>query len=350
MDGAALCPGAFGVSSDPRSVHVTAVIPAFRASSTIVSVIDDCLRYADSIVVVDDACPERSGAVAQMTYGMDARVLVVNRASNGGVGSAMKTALSTALQSSTDVIVKIDADGQMDASYIETIRRRFLADPALTFVKGNRFFDSQVLSLMPRARLFGNAALSLLTKIASGYWNVIDPTNGYIAFNAHVLRALPWASFDNGYFFEISVLCELGLKRLPILELEMPTIYTSAPSSLSISRVGIEFPPKLFQYTVRRLLLQYFVFDVNLGSLYFVIGTLLMLFGCVFGCVQWANGIVTHTPKSAGTIMLAALPVFMGFQLVLNALMYDVQFCQKTDHELLVETHRRDRREGLAQS
>ncbi len=121
---------------------------------------------------------------------------------------------------------------------------------------------------MPRRRLFGNAVLSILAKFASGYWNVIDPTNGYIAFNAALLALLPWQSFADSYFFEISVLCELGLKRLPILELEMPTIYTGARSSLSIPAVLGEFPPKLFRLMLRRIMLQYFIFDVNLGSIY----------------------------------------------------------------------------------
>jgi hypothetical protein len=139
----------------------------------------------------------------------------------------------------------------------------------------------------------------------------------------------------------MSVLCELGLKRLPIVELEMPTIYTSAPSSLSISRVIREFPPKLLRRTLNRLLLQYFIFDINLGSVYMVVGMLLLLFGCTFGTYEWIDGAVTHTGKPIGTVMMAALPVMMGFQLVLNALMYDVQFSQKTLHEVLINTHRR---------
>jgi hypothetical protein len=139
----------------------------------------------------------------------------------------------------------------------------------------------------------------------------------------------------------MSVLCELGLKRLPILELEMPTIYTSAPSSLSISRVMREFPPRLLRLMLRRLLVQYFVFDVNLGTIYFVCGFLLALFGTVFGVFEWFQGRATGLPVTTGTIMLAVLPFLMGFQLLLNALMYDVQFSQKTHHELEVGLRRR---------
>lgn len=323
------------------TARLVVVIPAYRASATIAHVALHCLDYADHVIIVDDGCPERSGNVASEVFRNNPRVEVIQREANGGVGAAMKSGIEAALKSDAALIAKIDADGQMDPSYLTTIREIFEHDPTLVCVKGNRFFDTSVLEVMPKPRLFGNAVLSLLVKCASGYWNAIDPTNGYLAFNADLLRLLPWQSFDDSYFFEMSVLCELGLKRLPILELEMPTIYTSAPSSLSIANVVRQFPPRLLAKTVRRLVLQYFIFDLNLGSVYCLVGSLLLAFSLVFGSYEWIDGVVTHTAKPIGTVMLAVLPFMMGFQLLLNALMYDVQFSQKTYHEVLVNTSRR---------
>lgn len=323
---------------------VYCIIPAFRARATILDVVVQALDHADAVIVVDDGCPEGSGDVVRAAYPESSRVRVITREVNGGVGAAVKTGIAYAVEHEADVVVKIDADGQMDCSFIPIIRGLFGNDPSLVCIKGNRFFDSGVLKYMPKGRLFGNAALSLMAKCASGYWNVIDPTNGYLAFNVHLLRVLPWQSFADSYFFELSVLCEFGLRRLPILELEMPTIYTSAPSSLSISRVIAEFPPKLLRRIFRRLLVQYFVFDINLGSVYLFFGTLLLLFGLIFGGYEWIESNVTHIPRQLGTIMVAALTFLMGFQLFLNALMHDVQFGQKTSHELVVDTHRREAR------
>lgn len=319
---------------------ICCVIPAYRAAGTIVDVVGECLLHASYVVVVDDACPEGSGEVARAAYRNNPVVRIVNRERNGGVGAAMKTGIALALELGADVIVKIDADGQMDPAYIETIGALFSQDPSLVCIKGNRFFDSEVIHLMPKARLFGNAMLSLFAKGASGYWNVIDPTNGYLAFNADLLKLLPWQRFADSYFFEISVLCELGLKHLPILELEMPTIYTGAPSSLSIRRVLLEFPPRLFAMTCRRILVQYFLFDVNLGTLCAVFGSLLLLFALIFGGYEWAQSVVTHVGRSTGTVMVAVLTFLMGFQLMLNALMFDVQFSQRTHHELFVNVKR----------
>lgn len=333
-------------AADERTLELAAtapsvccVIPAYRAAGSIVETVCAALDYADTVIVVDDACPEHCGRVAREYFAGNPRVRVMFRERNGGVGAAVKTGIAGAIESGEDVIVKLDADGQMDPSFIDTIRRAFAAHPNLVCVKGNRFFDSDVLRLMPRARLFGNAVLSLWVKFASGYWNTIDPTNGYIGFNARLLQVLHWDAFADSYFFEMSVLCELGLKRLPILELEMPTIYTAAPSSLSITKVMLEFPPRLLRMTWRRVLLQYFLFDINLGSVYIVLGTLLCLFGVVFGGWQWFIGLQTHTGRPTGTVMLAVLPLLMGFQLMLNALMYDVQFSQKTYHEMLPGPH-----------
>jgi dolichol-phosphate mannosyltransferase len=321
--------------------RVFCVIPSYRAAETIVSVVTQALEHADEVVVVDDGCPERSGARAAEAFRHVETVHVLYHACNGGVGAAVKTGIGFALAHGADIVVKLDADGQMDPSFIPVIRDLFAADPSLVCIKGNRFFDASVIRRMPRRRLFGNAVLSLLAKFASGYWNIIDPTNGYLAFNAPLLALLPWESFANSYFFEMSVLCELGLKRLPVLELEMPTIYNGARSSLSIPRVLWTFPWRLLRLMLRRLVVQYFVFDVNLGSIYLVVGTLLMLGGAAWGIDQWIASSVTQEPRSTGTVMLAVLPFLMGFQLLLNALMYDVQFAQRTSHELLVNVQRR---------
>jgi glycosyltransferase involved in cell wall biosynthesis len=317
------------------------VIPAYRAAETVAAVVGQALQYADAVVVVDDGCPQHSGEAVRAAYGGNPAVVVLQRERNGGVGAAMKTGIAFCIENGAEVIVKLDADGQMDAKFIPIIRDLFANDTSLVCIKGNRFFDSSVISQMPKRRLFGNAVLSLLAKFASGYWNVIDPTNGYLAFNGSLLALLPWQKFADSYFFETSVLCELGLRRLPILELEMPTIYTNAPSSLSIPRIIWDFPFKLLRLILRRVLVQYFIFDLNLGSLYLFFGSLLMLGGTVWGAYQWALSEATNQDRSTGTVMLAVLPFLMGFQLVLNALMYDVQFAQKTSHELLVNVYRR---------
>lgn len=323
-------------------MRVCCVIPAYRARGSVCDVVRDVLPYVDAVIVVDDACPEGSGDAAAQAFRAHPSVYVLKRERNGGVGAAMKTGMEKALELGADVIVKIDADGQMDPRYIPGMVELFAANQDLALVKGNRFFDPRVLLTMPAIRLFGNSCLSLLAKFASGYWNVVDPTNGYLAFSGNVLSALNMRALADGYFFEMSTLAELGLKRAAIAEMEMETIYGGERSSLSITRVLFGFPPKLAWLFFRRVALQYFLFDINLGSLYIVFGATLSTLGAGFAIFEWIQSIVTGVPRTTGTVMLGVLPFLMGFQLLLNALLYDVQFAARSTRELLGHRSRRE--------
>lgn len=314
---------------------ICAVIPAYKASRTVCDVIAAVLPHVDRVIVVDDACPERSGHIVERSFAGRA-VEVIMRDRNGGVGAATKTGIGRALALHADVIVKIDADDQMDAEYIPAIGQLFRDDPNLALVKGNRFFDPLVMRRMPATRLFGNSCLSLLVKFASGYWNILDPTNGYLAFNGRLLRAIDWQGLADRYFFEISALCEFGLRHGKIAEMHMDTIYSGAGSSLSIVRTLLSFPPKLLRLFLRRLILQYFVYDINLGSLYIFFGFFLSGLSAALLGFEWLQSHVTGIPRTTGTVMLGVLPFLMGFQLLLNALLYDVQFGPKSVRELLV--------------
>lgn len=309
---------------------ICCIVPTYKASNTVCTVVHDASQYVDLVIVVDDACPQGSGALVEKEFHNNESVLVITHSRNQGVGGAVKTGITKALELGASVIIKIDADNQMDPGYIPVITKLFKADAGLEYVKGNRFIDLQLIKTMPTLRLVGNSGLSLLVKFSSGYWNILDPTNGYIAFNSRALQQIPWQKLSAGYFFEMHVLCAMGLKKARIAEVDMPAKYSDEKSSLSMPRTLLEFPPKLVKLWLKRVLLQYFVFDINLGSLYLLFGVILTTAGTLFGIYEWVTSIVTKTPRTTGTVMLAVLPFLMGFQLLLNALMHDVQFSPKT--------------------
>lgn len=313
---------------------IACIVPAYKARSTVSSVVGALLPYVDFVVVVDDGCPDRSGEAVKAEFGSDPRVAVLQRERNGGVGAAVKTGIAECLARGASIVIKVDADGQMDPANIPAMIEMLKSDAHVGFVKGNRFVDESVLSTMPKVRFFGNAVLSLLVKGASGFWNILDPTNGFIGFNAAVLSTLPWKNFDDTYFFEISILGELGLRQVSIGEITVSTIYNNGGSSLSIRRVMLEFPPKIMKLFVRRLLLHYFLFDVNVGSLYIMFGSLLVVIGAALGVAEWFATLHTGHARSAGTVMLAVLPILIGFQLLSNALLFDVQFSPKVERQI----------------
>jgi glycosyltransferase involved in cell wall biosynthesis len=312
-------------SPKPRSVAV--IVPAYRARETIGRVVEGALRVADFVVVVDDACPQSSG---QLVQGIDPRVHVLCHDVNGGVGKATKTGIAEALRLGADYLVKIDADDQMDLSFVPQMIEILERYAEVDMVKGNRFADPATLKTMPTARLIGNAGLTLLIKFSSGYWTIVDPTNGFIALRAESVQESDLDGLADRYFFEIDLLCTFGLRRRVIAELEMPAIYGNERSSLSIRHALFSFPPKLAARFFRRLLVNYLIVEVNVGSLCALTGIPLLLFAIVFGAHEWAISISSGIGRPTGTIVLALLLFMIGFQLSMQALLYDVQFSTRT--------------------
>jgi dolichol-phosphate mannosyltransferase len=308
-------------SEDPP-VRIAAIVPTFLAQATIRAVVEQALKVADLVIVVDDACPERSSDLVADRE----RVIVIRHKVNG----ATKTGIREALRRGAEFIVKIDADDQMDVSYVPSMIDLMDRYAEIDMVKGNRFADAATLRTMPPARLVGNAGLTLFVKFSSGYWTIVDPTNGFIAVRAQTLDRLSLERLANRYFFEIDLLCELGLGRHTIAEMDMPAIYAGEHSSLSIVRVLVEFPPRLFSRFLRRLLLNYLIVEINVGTLCAVIGFPLLLFALLFGGHEWLLSSQTGIPRTPGTVILALLLFMLGFQLSLQALLYDVGFSTRT--------------------
>ena len=314
-------------AASPAETRVCVVIPMYRVEPYIQEVLAGMPDWVWRIVVVDDASPDCSAQKAQQSG--DPRLVLVRHEKNQGVGGAVLSGLRKAAELGARVAVKIDGDGQMSPEFLAEMVEPLLAGRA-DYVKGNRFFHVDDIVRMPLVRRYGNLGLSFLTKIASGYWNVFDPTNGYIAIDLETFRSLDQRYVHRRYFFETSMLIELNIIRAVVAEVPMPARYRGEVSSLSVGRSLLEFSLHLARGFWRRLWLQYFVLDFSLGSLFLVIGILMGLFGTVWGLYFWAQSIRTGIAASTGTVMIAVLPVILGFQLLLQALAFDIQNVPKT--------------------
>jgi glycosyltransferase involved in cell wall biosynthesis len=302
--------------------HIFVVIPMYRVENQVQAVIASIPAWVEGIVAVDDASPDRSAEMA-LAAG-DPRVVLVRHEINQGVGGAMLSGYARGVELGATVMVKMDGDGQMAADFLPDIVRPILQGRA-DYVKGNRFVLYDALMHMPPVRRLGNLGLSFHTKLASGYWNIFDPTNGYTAITAEVFQRLNPAQIHHRYFFESSMLIELNLQRAVVADVSLPARYLNETSSLSISKTLFEFPPLLFKGLTRRIWLEYFVMDFSLGSLYLVLGNLLMAWGVLFGGIKWIQSVQSGIPATTGTVMLAAMPVILGFQLLLSVVTYDMQ-------------------------
>jgi len=305
-------------------MKVAVVIPAYKVRNQILAVVNSIPELVSQIYVVDDKCPESSGEFLSQSY-VGNRLRVIFNKKNLGVGGAVKEGYKQFLKDDTaDIIVKLDGDGQMDPNLIQGLIESILINQA-DYAKGNRFNSLRSLKGMPKMRLFGNSVLSFINKFVNGYWHIMDPTNGFTAIHKDVLNKLELDKIDNRYFFESDMLFRLSLLRARVMDYSMHALYADEESSLRISRILFEFPPKYFIRFLKRIGYNYFLRDFNAGSLQLFMGSLLFLFGVIFGVIKWINSINSGIEASAGTIMLSALPVILGFQLLLGFLNYDIQ-------------------------
>ena len=222
----------------------------------------------------------------------------------------------------------MDGDDQMDPKYLMPLIEPIVAGEA-DYTKGSRFFYTRQLRQMPLVRQVGNLGLSFLTKASSGYWDVFDPTNGYTAVHRRVLEVLDWHAVDRRWFFETSMLIELNLVRAVVRDVQIPAKYADERSTLSAAGALVRFPRKLLAAFFRRLWLEYFVREFSPVSLFLVTGTLLSLFGALWGLAHWVRSAQSGIAASTGTVMIAVVPLILGVQLLLQAVSLDIQNAPK---------------------
>ena len=313
---------------DKKDFVITAVVPCYRERNRILSVLSKFDDTVNHIIVVDDACPERTGDFV-IEQCEDERVEVIVNTTNQGVGGATLTGYERAFELDTDVIVKIDGDGQMDPLMISTLVRPICSGLA-DYAKGNRFFRLGGVSGMPINRLFGNLILSLASKMSSGYWKIFDPTNGFTAIHSKVAKILPRNSLARDYFFESDMLYHLNLSRAVVADVPMEANYGSETSSLKISKILVPFAFNHLGNFMRRIFYTYFLHDFNIASLELILGIICLVFSTFYGSINWYYSITSGISAATGTIILAALPFLLGSYLLISFVNFDVQNQPKT--------------------
>jgi len=305
------------------AASIAVVVPCYRETEGILDLLKSIGKEVDRIFVVDDACPDNTGALVESKV-KDKRVTVIRHPENKGVGAATLTGMHAAAAAGADVLVKLDGDGQMDPGLISAIAAPVISGEA-DYAKGNRFHDPVTLAEMPRHRLIGNIVLSFMSKASSGYWNVFDPTNGYVAISAKAFNDLPHEAISERYFFESDMLHRLYLMQAVVADVPMTAKYLgTGESGLSAKSALFEFSGKHLCNLIRRLFFTYVLRDFNIASLELLLALPLILFGVVFGLWHWIPNAARGIETPAGTVMLAALPIILGAQSLLAFLQFDM--------------------------
>lgn len=303
-------------------MRIAVIIPSYKVREHIIQTISAVGQEVEKIYIVDDKCPDNSGDYVNQNC-KDERVVVLFNEVNLGVGGAMINGYLRAIADGMDILVKIDGDGQMDPTLIKYFTRPIEVGHA-DYTKGNRFFSSKALKSMPFKRLIGNAALSFITKASSGYWDILDPTNGYTAIHAKVAAVIDWDTVNNRYFFESDVLFHLGRLKACVVDIPLMSLYGTEESNLHIKKVIPIFLKKNTSNLFSRLISAYFVRGFSVGSMALLGAFSLLVIGSSLAIYIGIKSNVTGVPTSLGAIFSVGLMLIFGFQLLMTFLSVDM--------------------------
>jgi glycosyltransferase involved in cell wall biosynthesis len=303
-------------------MKIAVVVPCFKVANQLVNLVESIDDSVDMIFLIDDACPEQSVNHA-LSHLNDERIIAIFHDLNQGVGGAVVSGIKAALDHDVDIVIKLDGDAQYTPDLIAYLIKPVLVGEA-DCAKGNRFFFIDDLLEMPPIRIFGNAVLSFVNKASSGYWSIMDPTNGFIAWRADVLAKLPLDKLDNRYFFESDMLFRLNCLRAHVVDVPLKAVYADETSSLSIWQVVKDFPKKYLNRMFKRLFYNYFLRDFNIGSLFLMVGAFSSLAAMLYGLPKWYASIVSGVVAASGEVMLAAMLSSLGVVFLIAFMFFDV--------------------------
>lgn len=303
-----------------KQKKIAVIIPAYNESKFIKNVLSSIPEYIDDIIVVDDCSNDTTSDVAQEIH--DTRIVVIRNEHNCGVGGSTLNGFKKADERGNDIFVKVDGDGQMPLAYVSRLLDAIIVEQ-YAYAKGNRFIGHS-LTTMPFIRLMGNIVLTFLNKLASGYWHIFDPQSGFVAIDAEYFRLLNHRRIHHRYFFENDMLVQLNIHNARVKDIPIPALYGEEKSDVRLVSVLCTFPILFMKRCIYRIYQKYILRDFSPIALFLFTGCMLMFFGCIFGTYHWIKSDLTHFYASTGTVMIAVLPIIVGFQLILQALVLDI--------------------------
>ena len=303
--------------------RVAVVVPAHDEEALIGRTLAEIPAFVDRVYVVDDhstdATAERARAVG------DPRVEVVGHDRNLGVGAAIVTGYKRALDERVDVTAVMAADGQMDPADLETLVGA-VARGDVDYAKANRLFTGQAWELMPRHRYLGNAVLSMLTKIASGYWHTADSQSGYTAISRQMLQQLDLDRIYRRYGFPNDMLVHLNVWNARVRDFPSRPIYNVGErSGIKLWRVIPAIAWLLFKGFFWRLREKYVIRDFHPLVFFYALGIVMTTIGLVLGAWVAVERIFLGGDITAGTATLVALLLISGTQFTLFAMWFDME-------------------------
>ncbi len=304
--------------------RVAVVVPAHNEEALLPATLAAIPGFVDRVYVVDDASSDGTAALAEAAAVADRRVALIRRDRNGGVGAAIVTGYKRALADGVDVTCVMAADNQMDPDDLAHLVTP-VARGELDYAKANRLVSGQAWELIPRTRYFGNAVLSLLTKIASGYWHVADSQSGFTAISLPMLERLDLDRIYARYGFPNDILVHLNVWNARVRDVPSRPIYgVGERSGIRLRNVVPAISWLLFKGFWWRLWQKYVIRDFHPLVFFYLLGTLMTVVGLGLGIAEIVLRVLGNQ-ITAATIVLVALLLIFGSQFSLFAMWFDME-------------------------
>jgi glycosyltransferase involved in cell wall biosynthesis len=305
---------------DGKTVGV--VVPAYDEEELVGTTIRGMPAFVDRIFVVDDASRDGTAAAARAVG--DPRVEVLTHERNAGVGAAIVTGYHRAVEAGVDIACVMAADNQMDADDLEKIVLP-VARGEVDYAKANRLISGEAWQVIPRSRYLGNAVLSFLTKIASGYWHVADSQSGYTAANREILEQLDLDRIYPGYGFPNDMLVHLNVWNARVRDIPSRPVYNvGEKSGIRIRKVIPRISWLLIKGFFWRMKEKYVIRDFHPLVFFYALGFLMTVLGLGLGIAEVVLRIMGND-VSVGTVVLVSLLLIFGSQFTLFAMWFDME-------------------------
>lgn len=305
-----------------RTYKIGVVMPAYNEENLIKEAISSIPAYVDKIFVINDASTDLTGKIINSMA--DSRVVPIHHEVNRGVGAAIINGYKHALAEKMDVVAVMAGDNQMDPSQLPKLIMPII-DGKADYAKGNRLLSKGMRRGMPPWRVFGNAMLSMITKIGSGYWNIADPQNGYTVISKYALETIDIDSIYPYYGYCNDMLLKMNAFGLKVVDVTIPARYGTEQSKIKYSKYILKVAPMIFRGFLWRLKMKYVVLDFHPLVLFYISSMALVPFGILFGIWIFIKKMLLHESVSPNYPLLDVFITLAGLQFLLFAMFFDMQ-------------------------
>lgn len=308
-----------------RNLKVAVVVPCYNEEKLARKTIDSVPDFVDKIIAVDDGSKDNTTKVLKKAKAENNKVEIITNKKNVGLGKSMLNAFDSLDGSDIDAIGVMAGDAQMDPKYLPKLLDT-IVDEKVDVAKANRFSQFHQVDHMPRYRRVGNIMVSILTKFATGYYKLFDSLNGYVVYRKEVIDRIPKQIIGHRYEYENTMLVALSIAGAKIKDVPVPAIYGEEISTINLFGTTLKTLRVLNSGFWKRIYYKYVLYSFHPIALFLYSGLILWVLSGLFGIYVIYEKVANQVTPTSGTVMFVVLPIILGFQLILTAVIMDVSY------------------------